>query len=1039
MRSLVKLAVGVLLLCVPTSVYAQAAISGVVKDPSGAVLPGVTVEAASPVLIEKVRTGVTDDRGVYRIVNLLPGTYTVTFSLQGFNVVRREGIELSGQFNAQIDAALTVGGVAETITVSSETPIVDVQSIRRQTTISSEVLTSIPTARSWAATALLIPGIVTIGGGPTDVQVTPQMTVFGGAGGRSNEGRMQVDGLNTGAGLGGSGVSTYVADISNAQEVVTTTSGGLGEAEVGGPSLSIIPKSGGNQIAGNAYLSGTGGGMIGSNYTDALKAAGLTTPGKLVKQWDMTFGIGGPIIKDRLWYRVAARDEGQHRTIPGIYPNLNAGDPAKFLYAPDKTREVRGAESWRLYTVRLTAQATSKDKINMHWDEQHPCNGATYGTSGDGCRNQPKSKAVIGALGLGGLTSTSSPEISQYLYAHPRVRQLTWSETTTNRILLEAGLGLYQAPFGPYEAPGNPNRDLVRITEQCAAGCAANGGIPNLTYRSANWSDSWDAQYTWRASASYVTGTHNVKIGYGGVALVSDLQSFTNNKNLSYTVNNGVPISLTQTLLPFTTSYRTRNASFYVQDQWKMSSRVTLQGALRFDRNWSFSPEEKIGPTNFVPTPIVFPKTAGVNAYKDISPRAGVAYDLFGNGKTAVKVNFGKYLEPTSNNNNYIVSNPITRIATNASRSWTDSNGNWVPDCDLRSPLAQNLTASGGDVCGAMNNQTFGTATQTTANIDPKILNGWGVRSNDWQFGASVQQQVLPRVSVEVGYFHRWLNNFTVTDNLAVGANDFTPYSINAPSDSRLPNGGGYPISGLYNVVPERFGQTSNTITLAENYGDQYQRYDGVLFNVSARLAQGLQFQAGVNSGKTVQDNCAVRAQVPELQTRVPGTAGAAGVSPNVNVGDPFCHSDPGLVTKVTALGAYTLPKVDVLISGTFRSDQGAPLSANWNVPVALVSAALGRPAAVVGTTVPINLVAPGQVWGDRVNALDLRFAKILRFGRTRNTIGIDLVNATNADTILTYNQTFNAAAVSSAAQAWKAPTSVLTPRFVKVSAQIDF
>ena len=163
--------------------------------------------------------------------------------------------------------------------MSGVTPIVDVQSIRRQTTIGSEVLTSIPTARSWAATALLIPGIVTIGGSPADVQVTPQMTVFGGAGGRNNEGRMQVDGLNTGAGLGGSGVSTYVADISNAQEVVTTTSGGLGEAEVGGPTLSIIPKSGGNTIAGSAYLSGVGGGMVGSNYTDRLKGLGLTTPG----------------------------------------------------------------------------------------------------------------------------------------------------------------------------------------------------------------------------------------------------------------------------------------------------------------------------------------------------------------------------------------------------------------------------------------------------------------------------------------------------------------------------------------------------------------------------------------------------------------------------------------------------------------------------------------------------------------------------------------------------------------------------------------
>jgi hypothetical protein len=1012
-----------LLLLLPASAMAQASIAGATRDASGAVLPGVTVEAASPALIERVRTAVSDERGLFRIVSLPPGTYTVTFSLPGFNQVRREGIELTGSFTAQVDGELSVGGVTETITVSGTTPIVDVQSVRRQTTISNEVLTSIPTARSWAATALLIPGIVTIGGGPTDIQVTPQMTVFGGAGGRNNEGRMQVDGLNTGAGLGGSGVSTYVADISNAQEVVTTTSGGLGEAEVGGPTLSIIPRSGGNSIKGAAYVSGTGGGMIGTNYSDALKAAGLTTPGQLVKQWDVTFGIGGPIKKDRLWYYATVRDEGQHRTIPGIFPNLNAGDPTKFLYAPDREHEVRGAESWRLYTGRLTIQATSRDKVNVHWDEQHACNGATYSTSGDGCRNQPSSGNRIGPLGLGGLTPNTSPELGAYLDAHPRVRQLTWTETATNRILFEAGFGAYQAPFGPYESPGNPTRPLVRITEQCAGGCPNNGGIPNLIYRSANFSDSWDAQYTWRASMSYVTGAHNLKVGYGGVALVSDLQNFTNDQNLSYTVNNGVPISLTQTLLPFTTSYRTRNASLYVQDQWKVG-RATLQGALRFDRNWSFSPEEHIGPTNFLASPLVFPKTPGVDAYKDISPRGGVAYDLFGNGRTALKVNFGKYLEPTSNNNNYILSNPLGRIATTTSRSFTDANGNWVPDCVLTSPAANGE-------CGPMNAQTFGTAAQTTANIDPKLLNGWNVRSNDWQIGASIQQQVLPRVSVEIGYFRRWLNGFTVTDNLAVGPGDFTPFSITAPSDPRLPGGGGYTVSGLYNVVPAKFGQTSNNITWSSDFGKQYQHYNGMLLNVSARLAQGLAFQGGINSGKTVQDNCAVRAQLPELTL-------VAGTSPAVSPTNPFCHSSPGFVTKVTALGAYTVPKLDALVSGTLRSDQGAALAANWNAPVSLVSAALGRPAAVVGTTVPISLVAPGQVWGDRVNALDLRFAKVLRFGRTRNTVGVDVYNVLNSDAVLTYNQTFNPG-ITSGAASWRAPLSVLTARFVKISAQIDF
>ena len=1020
LRAIVLATVSTLL---PALAFAQASIAGSARDSSGAAMPGVTVEASSPALIEKVRTTVSDERGLFRIVGLPPGNYSVTFALPGFTQVKRDGIELSGSFVAQVDASLTVGGVTETITVSGASPIVDVQSIRRQTTITNEVLTSIPTARSWAATALLIPGIMTTGGGPTDIQVTPQMTVFGGQGGRSNEGRMQVDGLNAGAGLGGSGVSTYVADISNAQEVVTTTSGGLGEVEVGGPSLSIIPRSGGNTIRGAAYISGVGGGMIGSNYTEALRVAGLTTPGKLLKQWDVTFGIGGPIVKDRLWYYVTARDEGQHRSIPGIFPNLNAGDATKYLYVPDRTREVRGAESWRLYSGRVTYQATSRDKINLHWDEQHACNGATFTSSGEGCRQQPDSEAVFGPLGLGGLSSTTSPEIGGYLDTSPRVRLLTWQSTATNRMLFEAGFGAYQSPFGPRESPGNATRGLARVTEQCAAGCSANGGIPNLTYRSANWGHSWDAQYTWRGSVSYVTGAHNLKVGYGGVALVSDLQNHTNDLNLVYRLNNGVPNQLTQTLLPYTISYRTRNASFYVQDQWTLG-RMTLQGALRFDRNWSFSPEQSIPASAFLASPLRFPETAGVNAYKDISPRGGIAYDVFGNGKTAVKINFGKYLEPTSNNNNYTLSNPITRIATTTTRTWTDANQNFVPECDLRSPLANGE-------CAAGSANTFGTATQTTAAIDPKILTGWSVRSNDWQIGASVQQQILPRVSVEAGYFRRWLNNFSVTDNLLVGSGDFTPFSIPAPADPRLPGGGGYVVGGLYELAQNRFGVLSNNITLASDFGEQYQRYNGVLVNVNARLGQGLNFQFGVNSGKTVQDNCAVRAQVPELTT-------GAGVSPAVNPGNPYCHSDPGFITKLTALGAYTVPKVDVLISGTFRSDQGAPLAANWAAPTALLQPILGRPLAGNAPNKTINLVAPGQVWGDRVNALDLRFAKILRLGRARYTVGVDVFNAINADTILTYNQNFNPAATTGS-QAWRAPLSVLTPRFLKIGAQIDF
>ena len=481
----------------------------------------------------------------------------------------------------------------------------------------------------------------------------------------------------------------------------------------------------------------------------------------------------------------------------------------------------------------------------------------------------------------------------------------------------------------------------------------------------------------------------------------------------------------------FVQSDRVRYDALYAQDQWTMG-KMTLQGALRFDHAWSYSPEQTIGPAliggqTFLATPLTFGRTDGVN-YKDISPRGGLAWDVFGNGKTAVKVNAGKYEDPASNlNNNYSISNPIARIATTTARTWTDTGiagrrtaGDNIPQCDFTN------NAANGE-CLAAAAQTFGTATRTTAAIDPALLNGWGIRPNDWQFGASVQQQLLPRVSVEVGYFKRWLQNFTATDNLSVVAGDFTPFSITAPADSRLPGGGGYAVGTLYNVVPAKFGQTSNNITDAANFGTQYQSYNGMLINISARPSNGLTFQGGINTGKTVKDNCANRDQLPELSI---GIAGAT-VSPT----NPFCHVEPGFVTKMSGVASYIVPKVDVLIAGTIRSDQGAPLRATWNAPTAtVVNPALGRPISGGATTLAIDLIAPGQVWGDRVNEFDLRFGKILKFGRMRTNVGIDIYNVLNQAAVLTYNQTF-----TPARRPWLAPTSVLTPRFFKVSAQIDF
>ena len=364
---------------VPAGAFAQAAIAGVVRDSSGAVLPGVSVDATSPALIEKIRAAVTDGTGQYRIEDLRPGTYTVTMSLQGFNAFRREGIELTGSFTATINAELKVGNLAETITVTGETPIVDVQSARRQLTLNNDVLKAIPTVRNYNAVVILVPGVVTNLNDTVTGTTTTQFPIHGG---RNNEGRLTIDGLNIGTPVGGNQPPGYVADVGNAQEVTFTTSGGLGEAETAGLVMNIVPKTGGNAVSGSIFFSGTGEKLQSDNYTQELRDAGLAAATPLTKVYDLNGAFGGPIKKDRVWYFVNARTQGSTRTIANVYYNLNAGDPTKWLYAPDLSQPAYSDRTWENVSGRVTWQVTPRNKIGGFWDEQAVCRKCTGMTPG---------------------------------------------------------------------------------------------------------------------------------------------------------------------------------------------------------------------------------------------------------------------------------------------------------------------------------------------------------------------------------------------------------------------------------------------------------------------------------------------------------------------------------------------------------------------------------------------------------------------------------------------------------------------------------
>jgi hypothetical protein len=1006
-------------LIIAIAAWAQGVIAGAVRDTSGAALPGVSVEATSPVLIEKVRAAVSDGTGQYRIEDLRPGTYTVTFSLQGFNSLKREGVELTGSFTATINAELSVGTLTETVVVTGESPIVDVQSARRQMTLSNDIVTSIPTVRSYNALLVLVPGVVS---NNNDVQTGPLTTMFPIHGGRNVEGRMNVDGLNVGNPPGGNQPPNYLMDIGTAQEVTFTTSGGLGEAETAGLIMNIVPKTGGNSIQGSIYVSGSGEALLSDNFTPELEAAGLKAATPLTGLYDFSGSFGGPISRDRLWYFVNARTQGHERVNANQFYNLNAGDASKWLYAPDYDRPGFSDRTFENVAGRITWQATPRNKISVFWDEQwtcRTCEGTTTGLA------SPAQIVAPEADGVGALVPF-------------RVQQATWSSPVTNRLLLDAGFGTTYYGWGNFERDGAPTRELIRVLEQCASGCAANGGIPGLTYRSQDWNANYTGQYTWRASASYVTGAHSLKIGYQGTYFTDERTAYTNNQHLQYRVSNGVPNQLTQSVSPFNARARASIAAFYAQEQWTLG-RLTLQGALRFDRAHGWFPPQQVGPSRFVPTAINFPETQGVDSYKDITPRMGAAYDVFGNGKTSVKVNLGKYLLGVSTGQpqaTFYNTNPTLRLPNTSTifgvpgvqRSWNDVNGNFNPDCDLLNPLAQDLRGSGGDQCGQLSNVRFGQPV-LTGNFDPEILDGWGIRPSDWSFGVSVQQQIFPRASVEVGYYRRWFNIFHVNDNLAVQASDYTEYSITAPLDPHLPGGGGYTVSGLYDVDPAKFGVIDNLTTFAGNFGQWYEHFNGVDVTLNVRTQGGLTLQGGMSTGQSVADNCDVRANLPELVA----TIGGGNNTTPVNTTTPYCHHASRFLTQFRGLASYIVPKIDVQVSGVYQNKPGPMLAANYAVPAAVVALSLGRPPAGNVPNVTVNLLEPGELYGDRIGQLDLRLAKILRFGRTRTTVGLDMYNALNASTVLVYNSTFVPGGT------WQQPRSIITGRLIRIGGEMSF
>jgi hypothetical protein len=717
----------VFLLITATGAFAQSAISGLVRDTSGAVMPGVTVEAASPVLIEKLRSVVTDDQGRYTIVDLRPGIYTVTFTLAGFNTFIQEALELPANFTATVNAEMRIGALEESVTVTGASPVVDVQNTQRQVVLSRELMDSVPTARNYSGLASLMPGVrmsnTDVGGNQQMEQI--YMTVNGS---RQTDTTVQVDGMNLNSLMNDGQVQAYFSDAAMA-EITYQTSGVTADVSTGGVRINMIPKDGGNVFSGQVFVGGTNGDWQANNVTDELRARGLTRGSRVAKITDFNFGLGGPIKQDKLWFFASWRRIATDSVIPGSY------------FASTGEIGTGVEDQWiQNQMVRLTWQIDAKNKLSVYHDRY------------------PKFKGheVIGGAVAEWDTAAGRRDPFHALYY---TGQAKWTSSISSKLLVEAGYSTnveylfigYQP--GVQKERGTPEwfntigkSDLLTLRAYDGRISPANGIDPKAN--------------TISGMMSYVTGSHALKSGFnwvfGDYVLEYDI-----NGDLVQLYRNGVPDSVRVYNTPVRANeYLNGNLGMFVQDAWTVK-RMTLNMGVRFERFVGQIKDQNAGAGRFAPER-TFNQVTGLPSWFDVVPRLGVSYDLFGNARTALKATFGKYMagQTTSFPARY---NPLQ--LQNDTRTWRDLNGD---------NLAQDIEI------GASNNAAFGLPVQTIR-PDPDIK-----REYDLEYTAQLQHEVARGVSVNFGYFRRGTHNQRLTRNLGWTPADYTTVNIVSPLDGSI-------------------------------------------------------------------------------------------------------------------------------------------------------------------------------------------------------------------------------------------------------------
>jgi hypothetical protein len=999
-------------------------ISGVVSDAAGGVLPGVTVEATNA-STQQVRAVTTDGAGRYVIANLQPGAYAVNYTLEGFSPASRPGITLTSGFTATLDIQLAVGGQSETITVTAATPLVDVESSAAQTTIDREQMDTLPTgSRSAEAIGILIPGVTLRAtgtgtfsrdvGGSTMMNTSPLQ--FRG----SNDTVQVIQGMRRVYLRPGPEFTGIRINDGAVQEM--TFGQGAEALDMGqsGLRVNIVPKSGGNVFHGSTFVTFTNESMQSKmNIDDKLTSLGFTTPTGVIKLWDFNPAVNGPIQKDRLWFSGAYRSWGVTNTAP-IGVNT-ATDRHSLTLSPTENATDPGT-IWDV-TGRLTWQASAKDNLSTFLEAQKPT------------RERFRVSAVTTAEAAGINTFPA------------QTYQGRWTRVQNSNLLFDVAYQRYNMENQVVHVDDAMTRDwcydtimtphttpaaFYTITEQ------STGILYNLSNNCRN--DHTKNNHA-MGTATYIRGAHEWKAGVSFFNAESYnpqiVAGYASYRYSGVTATNpvSVPNQVTLALPRAQTDLVNADIGLWLQDRWRMD-RLTLNYGVRLDMLQTGWPEETLPPNPFVASFTVPAEDSFVN-WKDVSPRVGAAYDLFGTGRTALKASLARFVEATG-----IAltaqGNPMTALSANNNRNWVDNNGDHTafnPDFSLQAT----------DTFGPSSSATFGQTISNTV-VDGALRTGWGKRPATYEFDFGAQHQIGGRASVTAIGYHRWNTNVIATTNTAVNRSSFSPsFCVNAPlpttaanaKASLLPGGGGYPVCGLYDVLPAFNGLTSNLVTAAKNLGGGVsQTNTGFTVDLDVRLA-GARLSGGIDMRNDRVDNCGV------FDGDHPVNVGIGG-APTFDVstyadGSRSCATETGYRPDLKFSGSYELPW-GFLTSATLQNASGPQLTGTWAAPNSVVSAAgaLGRNLAACPATgnctatKTINLIQPQTVFGDRLTQLDLRVSKRFRLGTaTRVAINADLYNLTNSNWIIAYGSAFGTQ--------FMRPSQVLSPRMFKIGGQLDF